>query len=104
MDIQNEPLNPTQLHSMKCPKLYGRDCRCDGYHTFDELYAHRIRLFLTLMCLQERANEEWGTKSFNKVWKSKFHSDGTMFDGWFVAGIGIEKGSQITYHLPVAVW
>ena len=38
------------------------------------------------------------------AWKSKTHSDGTSWDGWFVAGIGTEKGEQITYHLPIDRW
>jgi hypothetical protein len=38
------------------------------------------------------------------VWKSKLHADGTMFDGWFIAGIGKAMGEQITYHLPLKYW
>ena len=69
----------------------------DGYHTFGELYEHRIELFITLcrICAEE----------FNSpVWVSDKHSDGTSFDGWFVLGIGIEPGTQITYHLPISKW
>ena len=32
---------------------------------------------------------------------SALHSDNTMFDGWFIMGIGTEPGKQITYHLPM---
>lgn len=59
----------------------------DGYHTFNELYEHRHLLFSKLA-----------------EWKSKLHSDGTMFDGWFIAGIGEEEGKQITYHIPMRLW
>ena len=59
----------------------------DGYHTFNELYEHRHLLFAQLV-----------------QWKSKKHSDGTMFDGWFIAGINKEKGKQITYHIPMRLW
>lgn len=59
----------------------------DGYHTFNELYEHRHLLFSKLA-----------------EWKSKKHSDGTMFDDWFIAGIGKDKGEQITYHIPLRLW
>ena len=64
----------------------------DGYHTFEELYAHRHWLFIALL------------KHRPDAWKSKKHSDGTMFDGMFIAGIGKKKGKQITYHLPNNLW
>jgi len=66
----------------------------DGYHTFGELYEHRITLFIKLCSLLI-------TK---EVWRSKLHSDGTMFDGWFIMGINQAKGYQITYHLPIEKW
>lgn len=65
----------------------------DGYHTFDELYEHRCVLFLALM----QSGQAY-------AWKSRLHSDGTSFDGWFVAGIYTGKGRQITYHLPDKYW
>lgn len=70
----------------------------DGYHTFNELYAHRIELFLALcrMIASEGSDKV--------VWKSRLHSDGTSLDGWFVLGIFEDHGSQITYHLPDARW
>ena len=68
----------------------------DGYHTFNELYDHRITLFLALCA--HIAN------GYGYVWRSKLHSDGSSFDGWFVMGIGAEPGEQITYHLPMSRW
>lgn len=68
----------------------------DGYHTFDQLYQHRIELFITV-CKQQRFNKG----EFDCVWFSKKHSDGSEWNGWFILGIGTEKGYQITYHLPV---
>lgn len=62
----------------------------DGYHTFNELYEHRHALF-SVIC-----------NAFDG-WKSFKHADGTMFDGWFIAGCQTEKG-QITYHLPLLWW
>jgi len=78
-------------HAPKCSK---DPCVCDGYHTFDELYDHRITLFLALGRFLSR----------KRVWRSKKHSDGTMWEGWFVMGIGFEAGEQITYHLPLSRW
>lgn len=69
----------------------------DGYHTFNELYEHRIGLFLALCRYIDMECEL-------PVWKSKKHSDGTSFKGWFVLGIGVNSGEQITYHLPLARW
>jgi hypothetical protein len=62
----------------------------DGYHTFDELYEHRHALF-AVAC------------RFLDGWKSKLHDDGTMFDGWFIAGIETAQG-QATYHMPMRLW
>jgi hypothetical protein len=41
---------------------------------------------------------------FTPVWKSKFHSDGSTMEGWFVMGIFTKEGAQITYHLPMTEW
>lgn len=69
----------------------------DGYHTFGELYAHRIELFIALC----RLVAQFGTAS---VWRSRTHSDGSSFEGWFVLGIFNQQGQQITYHLPNERW
>lgn len=65
----------------------------DGYHTFGELYEHRIELFLALCRLVGKY-----------AWKSRYHSDGTRIDGWFICGIYTAPGRQITYHLPDRKW
>ncbi len=70
----------------------------DGYHTFSELYDHRITLYIALCRILAR------DAGYNGIWRSKLHSDGTKFEGWFVLGIGWEVGKQITYHLPLARW
>ena len=94
-------VNPTVQHSMKCPKLYGEKCSCDGYHTFDELYEHRITLFMTLCKYFIQGKASYDSRN---VWTSLFHNDGTCYEGWFILGIGKEKGNQITYHLPMKYW
>lgn len=74
----------------------------DGYHTFDELYDHRIELYIALCRTLERV--KYGESVRRLVWRSKVHSDGSVMEGWFILGIGIEEGKQITYHLPLARW
>lgn len=77
----------------------------DDYHTFDELYEHRAALVLALARLRFILSKgDRGDDDFNPVWCSKLHSDGTMYDGWFVIGFGLEPGDQITYHLPMKYW
>jgi len=64
----------------------------DGYHTFEELYEHRHALFLNLL-----------NNFTHMAWASKVHSDGTSWDGWFIAGMDTPTG-QISYHLPDRFW
>jgi hypothetical protein len=74
----------------------------DGYHTFDELYEHRHRLFIALCRkVDSEATEERGP---SPVWRSHLHADGTMYPGWFVMGIYQTPGEQFTYHLPERLW
>jgi hypothetical protein len=67
----------------------------DGYHTFDELYEHRFELWISL-CQALRKDIA--------VYKSRIHSDGSSFPGWFLLGMGIKPGQQISYHLPDSLW
>jgi len=67
----------------------------DGFHTFSELYEHRIVIYMALCN---------SIKDKYSVWKSKTHSDGSSSEGWFVLGINKESGKQITYHLPISKW
>lgn len=77
----------------------------DGYHSFDELYAHRIALFVALCReIAWHTDKHAGQCKNPPVWRSKTHGDGSTMDGWFVIGIGKEKGSQITYHVPIVCW
>lgn len=78
----------------------------DGYHTFKELYEHRHALFIKLcreirlkLCREIRHHDEEGY-----VWRSKLHSDGSAFEGWFIMGIGLALGEQVSYHLPMSLW
>lgn len=64
----------------------------DGYHSFDELYAHRMNLF-AVICRQNRLN----------AWKSKLHDDGTMYPNYFIVGINTPSG-PFTYHYRMDSW
>lgn len=64
----------------------------DGYHTFNELYYHRAVLF-SVICNQNK----------DIAWKSKLHSDGTMYDGMFIVGITTPQG-QYSYHYDINLW
>jgi hypothetical protein len=80
----------------------------DGYHTFGELYEHRIELFITIckiICDFYKIGLISSTTPGDLcVWRSLKHSDGSGFDGWFILGIAKAKGEQITYHLPMSKW
>lgn len=68
----------------------------DSYHTFSELYAHRHQLFIAL------CNTNLG---LFESWKSEYHSDGSpAYEYYFIAGLYLDKETQITYHLPIELW
>lgn len=65
----------------------------DGYHTFGELYYHRMILFSLLLNNHPKIS-----------WKAKKHHDGTMFDDTsFICGIETPEG-QYTYHYHLEHW
>ena len=80
----------------------------DGYHTFDELYDHRLTLFITLCQFLVNYNkliDEGKYVAYKRIpWRSKLHADGSEYKGWFVMGINKEPGMQVTYHLPLERW
>jgi len=72
----------------------------DGYHTMDELYAHRIELWITV-CRMSQADP---ARQHEYVWRSKRHSDGGGHPGWFLLGMTLANGRQLSYHLPESRW
>ena len=64
----------------------------DGYHTFNELYYHRMILF-SVICNMNRG----------KAWKSWKHHDGSIYDDYFIVGINTPKG-QYSYHYHKDHW
>jgi hypothetical protein len=87
-DSSNDPLK-RKLLILPCP--VGKVS--DGFHTFDELYAHRHILFIKLM-----------NSHPDLSWKSRKHEDGSMYEGdWFIAGMNLPTG-DISYHLEGRFW
>ena len=64
----------------------------DKWHTFEELYYHRMILFSIIL-----------NQNKNISWKAKQHHDGTMFENSFICGIQTPEG-QYTYHYHPAHW
>lgn len=78
-------------------EVHTTDIVSDGYHTIGELYDHRITLYMA-MCKIIMQN------MLTNVWRSRKHSDGEVWDKWFILGINTEEGKQITYHIPETRW
>lgn len=78
----------------------------DGFHSFRELYEHRCILFLTLCqsIYMSQTRSVGNPPDVKSVWRSRKHSDGSEWSGWFILGIGTIPGNQITYHLPEKMW
>jgi len=101
-----------KTHAEKCHLEGHRKftvCNCDGYHTFDELYEHRYTLFIALCkSLTEHRKLAMDVEKvmirYATAWRSKLQSDGQMYDGYFIIGIGKDEGYQMTYHLPIKYW
>ncbi len=78
----------------------------DKYHMLSELYEHRHALFCALCKIYDNYITPFNTRVH--CWKSKLHSDGTMFEGHFIAGMTITqfrgRVKYITYHLPLSWW
>lgn len=64
----------------------------DGYHTFNELYNHRMMLF-AVICNTYK----------DKAWKSWKHHDGTMYANYFIVGVTTKEGDY-TYHYHRSHW
>lgn len=78
--------------SLNMPNTIDAGRVSDGYHTFNELYLHRMHLF-AVVCTQNQTH----------AWKSKLHHDGTMYDGYFIVGVETPMG-QFSYHYELTHW
>lgn len=66
----------------------------DGFHTFNQLYYHRMMLFATIV-----------KQNRDRAWKSLRHEDGELCfgGGWFIVGIDTPEGNY-TYHYECKDW
>lgn len=65
----------------------------DSYHSFAELYFHRM--ILTLSLAKQLPD--------GMVVKSKLHDDGTMFEGSFIVCFNTHQGFY-SYHYDLEFW
>jgi hypothetical protein len=95
----------TDIQLMKDKYSLATNLISDGYHTFGELYEHRIRLFIALC--KERVFHADTITQMSGLAKGQHHVWAFVeneSEEWFLLGIGKEKGKQITYHLPARFW
>lgn len=71
----------------------------DDYHTMNELYQHRHILLAGFVNLLYQTN----ISAMCDIFKSRFHSDGTMFDDMFIV-MGYLNGKQFSYHVENKYW
>ena len=64
----------------------------DGFHTFDELYYHRMILFAVICNTYKEKSS-----------KSKLHKDGTMYNGYFIVCVTTPEGDY-SYHYDEKYW
>ena len=69
----------------------------DGYHSFDELYYQRMMLTKTVALA--------AINKFDKdtVYRSKLHSDGTMYKDYFIVVFNTPEGN-FSYHYHILHW
>ena len=94
MEIRNDDLTKAINEMIVDAKETGWSSKgiSDKWHTFGELYFHRMILFLSLQLAHK-----------DKSWKSKQHHDGTMFEDSFIVGIDTPQG-QYSYHYNLEFW
>jgi len=73
----------------------------DEYHTMHELYQHRMALNIALFNMIHVYRKYPGGPV---VLKSKLHSDGTMFEEYFIVTAVIPEIGQISYHYKLKHW
>ena len=80
----------------KLPSMEEANKVSDGYHTFGEVYQHRVVLYLLLCKVLQ--------KQGYYLWRSKFHDDKSCIEGYFLLGVNTKEGEQITYHIRNHHW
>ena len=72
---------------------YDRCKVSDGYHSFDELYEHRVLLFIALCNLMPA-----------QCHKTKKNFEKQEWEGWFILVLHHPIAGQISYHIPNKYW
>ena len=67
----------------------------DGYHTFEELYYQRMMLTKTVALA--------AVNKFDTVYRSKLHSDGTIYKDFFIVVFHTPEGN-FSYHYHIMYW
>lgn len=82
------------MHLYNDAKFHDDGCNIkDNFHSMSELYFNRMILFDLLM----KSHPEY-------AWKSKLHSDGTMFTDYFIVGFTFKDETSFTYHFHIKYW
>lgn len=84
----------------------------DEYHSFEELYNHRMALNIALFNywseefrrIEMYFDIEQIKNAPPKVLKSKLHYDGTMFPDYFIVMAILPYNKQISYHYHIKHW
>ena len=69
----------------------------DGYHSFDELYYQRMMLTKTVALAAINKFDE------DTVYRSRLHSDGTMYKDFFIVVFNTPEGN-FSYHYHMMYW
>ena len=69
----------------------------DGYHTFEELYYQRMMLTKTVALAAINKFDE------DTVYRSRLHSDGTMYKDFFIVVFNTPEGN-FSYHYHIMYW
>lgn len=80
--MSNEERINQDIKKLKQEGLLDTNLISDGYHTFGELYDHRITLYIALCRVLANADYS-GNWHFevNPTWRTTAHSDGSVWDG-----------------------
>ena len=73
------------------------DAVSDGYHTFEELYYQRMMLTKTVALAAINKFDE------DTVYRSRLHSDGTMYKDFFIVVFNTPEGN-FSYHYHMMYW
>jgi len=90
--METNNLNEYDVNNIIQNLNWNTDNLSDWYHTFWELYEHRVLLFISLM----KCNPEIS-------WRANNNDDGSNYPWRFVAWIHLPSG-DISYYLPNEKW